>query len=219
MLGFEENDSFTNYYEVLEVAPQATPHEIYQGYLKIKKAYSLRNLEIFKSFSFEEIQQLLILVEEAYATIGNKETREIYDARFFQLYPHLKTSLSHLDFKDDDKKPVERPTSDLPSGFAKTPMSVYELDEAFESLIAGQDYYDGVFLGKIRKYKKVKLEDFSQQTCISIRHLYAIEDNNYTALPAQVFVRGYINQYCKILGLDADKVISSFMKLYTNGRQ
>ena len=54
----------------------------------------------------------------------------------------------------------------------------------------------------MRKYKKVKLEDFSQQTCISIRYLYAIENNNYNALPAAVFVRGYIHQYCKTLNLD-----------------
>jgi len=214
----ETTDALTNYYEILEVSPQASEHEIHQAYVSIKKAYSLRNPDIFKNFSFDELQQLLIVIEEAYATVGNKDTREIYDAKFFVSYPNLKTQLGTVQFMEDEIA-AEPTSSTLPEGYAKTSLSIYEVDESFEALVHSQEYYDGIFLGKIRKYKRVKLEDFSQHTCISIKYLYAIEDNNYNALPAAVFTRGYINQYCKLLGLPADKVITSFMKLFANGRE
>lgn len=215
----EQTSDLTNYYEILEVPPQASEHEIHQAYINIKKAYSLRNPHIFKSFSFDELQQLLIMIEEAYATVGNNETREIYNAKFFEVYPQFKGQTSQLQFVESDDKIAEPAGSSVPQGYAKTALSVYEVDESFEALMHNQEFIDGISLGKIRKYKRVKLEDFSQHTCISIKYLYAIEDNNYSALPAPVFVRGYINQYCKLLDLPAEKVITSFMKLYSNGRE
>lgn len=218
----EQTDALTNYYEILEVSPQASEHEIHQAYVNVKKAYSLRNPDIFKNFSFDELQQLLIVIEEAYSTVGNKDTREIYDAKLFSVYPNLKTQLGSMQFVEENLSPEKSTPSagtTLPEGYAKTPLSIYEVDESFEALAHSQEFYDGIFLGKIRKYKRVKLEDFSQFTCISIKYLYAIEDNNYNALPAGVFTRGYINQYCKLLDLPAEKVITSFMKLYANGRE
>ncbi len=236
-------DHFINYYDILEVDPQATSFEVYQAYLKVKKAYSLRDPQMFKNFSFDEIQELLTLIEEAYSTIGNDETRTIYDAHFFKIHPHLKSKIGVMDFQETAPSvsvrvlapvenvthvpmvaaaplPVSVPTtSPAPAGFGKTPLSSYEVDETFEAQILNQDFFDGVFLGKVRKYKKLKLEDMSQKTCISLKYLYAIEDNNYQALPAAVFTRGYIIQYCKMLGLDADKVVNTFMKLFQNGRE
>lgn len=209
-----------NYYEILEVSPQASADEIYDAYSRVKQTYSPRNPELFKTFNIEELQQLLVLIEEAYSTIGNEKTRKIYDKKLFAAYPELEVKLPSLDFKED--KPVEESKATpkpLPSGHAKTPLSIYPIDDAFEALIESQEFYDGNFLARVRKYKRVKLEDFSQYTCIAVKYLYAIENNNYTALPARVFTQGYIQQYCKVLGLDAKKIIPSFMTLYQNARE
>lgn len=233
------DSTLINYYEILDVSPKASAAEIYQAYLRMKKAYSLRNPELFRSFSLDEIQQLLLYIEEAYATIGNSQSRQLYDSRFFTLPSAQDLPAEELDanFAEEiesipalpvvavsapvpsttQQTPV--PLSALPQGYASTSTTIYEVDPTFEALVEGQQFFDGIFLSKVRKYKKVKLEDFSQQTCISIRYLYAIENNNYNALPAPVFVRGYIHQYCKTLNLDAEKVIPSFMKLYANGRE
>lgn len=241
-MGPTSTEHFINFYDILEVDPRATSFEVYQAYLKIKKTYSLRDPQMFKNFTFDEIQDLLSMIEEAYSTIGNEETRLVYDAQFFKVYPHLKSKIGSVEFMESEKTlfaaPTEGPLSaatmstaaaepvvalqkniPLPAGLGKTPLSSYEVDESFEAQIQTQEFFDGVFLGKIRKYKKVKIEDLSQKTCISLKYLYAIEDNNYNALPTTVFTRGYIVQYCKILGLDADKVLTTFMKLYQNGRQ
>jgi DnaJ-class molecular chaperone len=215
-------DQFFNYYEILEVDPKASSQDIYHAYARIKKTYSLRNPDIFKSFTFDELQELLVVIEEAFATIGNKDTRDIYDQKFTKIFPDFK--LQNLDFVVNEKEqvqdaPSEVPTDLIPMGFSKTALSTYKIDDTLESLIAHQEFFDGAFLGKIRKYKNVNLEDLSKNTCISMKYLYALEDNNYSALPAGVFTRGYVNQYCKILNLDADRVIPSFMKLFNNERK
>lgn len=255
-------DHFINFYDILEVDPKASSFEVYQAYLKVKKTYSLRDPQMFKNFTFDEIQELLTMIEEAYSTIGNDETRVVYDAQFFKIYPHLRSKIGTVDFEDSprtalasfppgrssgasfvsshsDSRSVspssiisdsttqnsnavtssQAPLHLVPSGIGKTSLSSYEIDEPFEAQISTQEFFDGVFLGKIRKYKKVKIEDFSQKTCISQKYLYAIEDNNYNALPAPVFTRGYVVQYCKFLDLDANKVVPTFMKLYQNGRE
>ncbi|MCB9072474.1 MAG: helix-turn-helix domain-containing protein [Bdellovibrionaceae bacterium] len=221
-------DPFFNYYEILEVEKTASLHEIYQAYARIKKTYSLRNPDIFKNFTFDELQELLVLIEEAYATIGNKDTREIYDQKFSKIFPDYTVHKTHF---IEDSTPVKTVEDDhaassstlqadlIPSGYANTPLSSYKVDETFERLISHQDFFDGTFLGKIRKYKNVSLEDLSKYSCISMKYLYALEDNNYSALPAGVFTRGYVSQYCKVLSLDCDKVIPSFMKLFNNERK
>ncbi len=216
-------DQFFNYYEILEVEPKASHQDIYQAYARIKKTYSLRNPDIFKSFTFDELQELLVVIEEAYSTIGNKDTREIYDRKFTKMFPDFQ--LEKMDFvanetaSEDNEiaKPV--PADLIPVGFGKTSLSTYKVDDTLESLIAHQEFFDGAFIGKIRRYKNVPLEDLSKNTCISVKYLKALEDNNYNALPAGVFTRGYVNQYCKILGLDPDRVIPSFMKLFNNERK
>jgi curved DNA-binding protein CbpA len=241
-MGIASTEHFINFYDILEVDPRATSFEVYQAYLKVKKTYSLRDPQMFKNFTFDEIQELLTMIEEAYSTIGNEETRVVYDAQFFKIYPHLKSKIGVMDFAEPENESAteETPVSaatvstasltpqetvsvpvkgTIPIGLGTTSLSAFEIDESFEAQIQTQEFFDGVFLGKIRKYKKVKIEDLSQKTCISLKYLYAIEDNNYNALPAPVFTRGYILQYCKILGLDADKVATTFMKLYHNGRE
>lgn len=223
-------DQFFNYYEILEVDPKATSQEIYQAYARIKKTYSLRNPDIFKSFTFDELQELLVVVEEAFATVGNKDTRDIYDQQYAKIYPDFQ--MPNMDFvapekvektekkiEKLDESPATVPSDLIPAGFSKTSLSTYKVDDTLESLIAHQEFFDGTFLGKIRRYKNVNLEDLSKNTCISMKYLYALEDNNYNALPAAVFTRGYVNQYCKILNLDADRVIPSFMKLFNNERK
>lgn len=217
-----ETDQFFNYYEILEVDPKASNQDIYQAYARIKKTYSLRNPDIFKSFTFDELQELLVVVEEAFATIGNKDTRDIYDQQFVKIFPNFQ--MEKMDFVSseeevEDTTPAPVSPDLIPLGFAKTSMSTYKVDDTLESLIAHQEFFDGAFIGKIRRYKNVNLEELSKLTCISMKYLYALEDNNYNALPAAVFTRGYVNQYCKILNLDPNRVIPSFMKLFNNERK
>ena len=196
-----------DYYQILEVTPQADQEEIYSAYQKAQATYSLSNPEIFKIFSQEEAVAWMDLIEEAYSVIGSPNSRRIYDRDHLSALPSMELS--------DTEATIEEP-DEPQEGFARTKVSEYRIQETMENAIEKQEVFDGLFLKKIREYKNIDLTDFSKHTCIAIRHLYAIENNNFSVLPAAVFVRGYIIQYCRILSLDEKKVVSSFMSLLNN---
>lgn len=60
----------------------------------------------------------------------------------------------------------------------------------------------GEYLKREREMRGVALEDISHTTKIRVGLLSAIEKNDFDALPAAPFVKGFIQAYCKYLGLD-----------------
>jgi curved DNA-binding protein CbpA len=213
-MGLERID----YYAILEVARNATQSDIYSAYQKAHQTFSLKNPDLYKVFSPEEAHAWLELVEEAYSVIGSPNSRRQYDIEYEGLF---QANLPKASFTDEsseaDKLKLKKPEKEsLPEGYAETKISQYPISPRMEEAIKNQDVFDGLFLKKIREYKKIELADFSEITCIAIRHLYAIENNNFSVLPAPVFVRGYIIQYCRILSLDESTVVPSFMSFLKN---
>lgn len=203
-----------NYYDVLEVSPESTQDKIYEAYKLAKETYSLSNPSIFNTFSETEAIEWINIIEEAYSIIGHPNTRRVYDLELQNLFTK---DLPSLNLENSAPQVSSPKTVTIPEGFATTAISQYETNKNIEELIKTQELFDGLFLKKIREYKNIDLTDFSKHTCIAIRHLYAIENNNFSVLPAAVFVRGYIIQYCRVLELDQAKVVTSFMSLLKNG--
>ena len=203
-----------NYYEVLDVSPQASQDVIYHAYKQAKKTFSLSNSGLLNVFTKREIYQWLDTIEEAYSVIGHPNSRRVYDGKLNSLFSNDSKKLDFVD-KNFEKTDGEQPGS--AKNFAYTRISRYKVRKDMEKIISTQDHFDGFFLKKVREYKNIKLPDFSEITCITINYLKAIESNDYLNLPASVFVRGYIVQYCHILGLDESKVVPSYMSLLKNG--
>ena len=200
-----------NYYEVLDVPSQAPQSDIYGAYIKAKETYSTANPNIFNIFSEEEAYAWLEVIEEAYSIVGHPNTRRIYDQEIQFSDGAPTDGINAESLANNQSENI-----DVPDGHGKTSISIYPVDPNIEELIEKQDIFDGLFLKKIRTYKNINLQDFSKLTCIAIRHLYAIENNNFSVLPAAVFVRGYVVQYCRLLDLSEKKVVPSFMSLLNN---
>lgn len=60
----------------------------------------------------------------------------------------------------------------------------------------------GEYLKREREQRAVSLEDISNTTKIRVGLLTAIERNDFDDLPATPFVKGFIQAYCRYLGLD-----------------
>ncbi|RME14918.1 MAG: hypothetical protein D6797_07745 [Bdellovibrio sp.] len=75
----------------------------------------------------------------------------------------------------------------------------------------------GQSLKAFRQKKGLSLDDISEATCIKKKYLIAIEEENFQALPAPVFVRGYIKHIAQYLGFQSPQnVVSSFMQKMKN---
>ncbi len=69
----------------------------------------------------------------------------------------------------------------------------------------------GSWLRRQREAREIGLRDISSASKISIRYLEALEEDRFEVLPASVFVRGFLREYAKIVGLDPDEVVNSYL--------
>ena len=66
-----------------------------------------------------------------------------------------------------------------------------------------------------RKSKSKSLEDISRDTNISKQYLEALEEDNYDILPGSAYVRGFLSNYARCVGLDPKAVVKQYNKLAT----
>jgi curved DNA-binding protein CbpA len=111
----------------------------------------------------------------------------------------------------------EATKSSLPPGTGRTSLSTYKLDENFETEVGGCEDFNGALIQKIRLYKNISVDKMSEATRISRTYLMAVETGDFKALPAAVFVRGFVVQIARVLGLDENKVAASYMKHFKAG--
>lgn len=250
------SNNVTNYYEILEVTPDAPSHEIHRAYQRARETYSQDNPALYSMFSPEEARELLRLIEEAFAVLSNVGLRRSYDESLSrgeaspiiqpmdtppatksapaaaQANPMAQVKSEHQalpDFgapaaaKSDSTaegftvRKSDKPKQELPPGTARTPVSTYKLDSAFEAEISAASEFDGPLLQKIRTYKNISLDRMSEATRISRPYLTAVETDDYRSLPAAVFVRGFVVQVARNLSLDETKVANSYMKRFKAG--
>jgi DnaJ-class molecular chaperone len=205
-----------NYYEILEVPQNATQHEIAIAYEKAKRTYSPQNPALYTIFSAEEAQLFRKMLDEAFTVLGNQTYRNIYEKRM-QAKSFSETELTAESIKaastelftEEQKKP-EAPVS----------TDTYTIEPEFEKEIAEKTTWTGEDLKKVREYKKISVEMMQAKTKINPWYIIAIENFDVANLPAPVFVRGYLIQMARMMGLKdllvADSYMHSFRKKIEN---
>lgn len=68
----------------------------------------------------------------------------------------------------------------------------------------------GEELRREREIRGISLKEIADATKISKRFLEAIERNDHRTLPAPVFTRGFVREYAKYLGLNADEIVNRY---------
>jgi len=68
----------------------------------------------------------------------------------------------------------------------------------------------GAYLRELRQRRGVSLEEIARTTRVAQRYLEAIEDDTLDALPAPVFIRGFIRAYCQALGESPEAALAAY---------
>jgi cytoskeleton protein RodZ len=71
----------------------------------------------------------------------------------------------------------------------------------------------GSYLREMRSAKGMSLEDVSRATRVGKAHLEALEAEELSALPAPVFVKGFIRAYCEFLQANAAEALGRYQAL------
>lgn len=214
-----------NYYEVLEVETNATPGQIENAYVRARNAYSGDSVALYSLMTREECNNILGQIEEAYSVLGFPEKRREYDrlrgfnkTAIAQVYD-LDTTARANPVKDNKPEPVQY--EDFGSNLIEAKVSKitaqkkfgldYEENSEMDARIRDCSEFNGKFLKEVREYKNVPMERMAEMTRISKTHLIAMENEEVSKLPADVYVRGYVYQYAKVLKLNPDQVATSYM--------
>ena len=202
-----------NYYEMLDLKPEATFFEIRHAYNAALQTYQTDSLISYSFFSPEERKAILDLLEKAYLTLINEKERQDYDNELIRLgiikeavkKPMVKTPVSVFDINREQGKPGAAKN-------AAAELRVKVAQNKFIGEILSQQELSGADLQKIRNELAVPLEQIAQETKIRIDSLLNIEGNNIEALPAAVFLKGFIKAYLKCLCLEpVDEICIRYM--------
>ncbi len=202
-----------NYYEMLDLKPDATLFEIRHAYNAALQLYQTDSLISYSFFAPEERKAILDLLEKAYLTLINEKKRQDYDNELIRLgvldetakKPAVKTPVSVFDINRAQGKtgPVKNATVALRA-------KVIE-NQVISEILSRQEV-SGPDLQMIRKELSVPLEHIAQETKIRIDYLHGIEGDDVQALPATVFLKGFIKAYLKCLCLEpVDEICRRYM--------
>jgi len=68
----------------------------------------------------------------------------------------------------------------------------------------------GQYFSHARQEKGWTLDQAAAKTRIQLQYLKAVEEDNYTLLPEEVFAKGFVRSYARMLGLDEMEVMHRF---------
>lgn len=77
----------------------------------------------------------------------------------------------------------------------------------------------GAWLRTQREARGVTIDAIAETSKISRRYLESLETDRFDALPAPVFVRGFLREYSRIVGLDADEVANFYLHARPSTRE
>jgi DnaJ-class molecular chaperone len=202
-----------NYYEMLDLSPDAAFTEIRHAYNAALLVYQTDSLISYSFFSQDERKEILSLLEKAYLTLINEKERQDYDNELIRL-----GVINQAVKRMPGRKPVsifdinreQGKAGAIKNASAELRAKVTE-NKIIGEIISRQEI-SGADLKKIRNELAVPLEHIAQETKIRIDYLRSIEENKVDALPAVVFLKGFIKSYLKCLCLEpVDEICTRYM--------
>jgi len=210
-----------NFYELLEISPQATSQEIHKAYERIRRVYDPNSIALYSLFTSEETAAIHQRIEEAYRTLVYEDNRKKYDAMLrsrnelpeappppspapkFQPRP-IQTSPTALqeDHYADSGSGAMPQTAQRPGQGEISPVSPFVAE------------FTGPVIKLLREQRGLSVREIAEMTKVSVRYLEFIEEENFKKLPARAYIRGFLMLYAKALGYDIERMSSDYLKRY-----
>jgi flagellar biosynthesis protein FlhG len=176
-------------YAVLGLEPRASSEQVERAYRFCLELYGEGALATYSLLDPEEAEAQRTRVREAYEVLADEQRRQAYDSARGYL-------------------PPEQP---VPPFLAPAPRA---LDEpALPEVLTGAE------LRRIREARGVSLRHIASVTKIGLRFLEYIEEDRFALLPAPVYLRGFLYEYARLVGIDARRTADAYMsRLSSAGR-
>lgn len=193
------------YYDLLEVSPSATRAEIGDAYQRAHATFAPDSLATYMLYTPEEAQAVSARVEAAFRVLGDANERARYDQRLGEGTASAGPPVPAY---------VE-PAPDGMTGPEAEAVDVTGAAQRVEDILAAAPQCDGPTIQRLREARDVTLGQINLITKISLSNLRFIEADDLDALPAPVYLRGFLKQIAQQLDVDVDWLISGYMNRIT----
>lgn len=177
-----------SHHDLLEVERGATDEEVRRAYKRCRELYAHDSLVCYGLLEPHEIETLRARLDEAFDVLLDPARRRPYELSIFPPGTEPKPAPVEPDFD--------------PEGVSALPD------------ITPDTVFTGALLRQVREAHRVSLRDVSQKTKIGLIYLRAIEEDDFTKLPALVYCSGFVSEYAKYLKLDAQQVSRTYTRRY-----
>lgn len=203
-----KNYTTQNYYELLEVSPDATSEEITKAYQNAQEAFNEDSVAIYSLFdSQEDRTALLTRIQDAYRTLSNGRTRREYDRQ-----------LAEDGFVPDQRhlEPVAQPEEEEPVMMARpkvehAPLAPLSRDEGQPLEVEEGVPLYGRDLVALRESRSISLEKIAERTRVNAEILSALESDDHSRLPAMVYVKGFLKAYARALKVNPEILSQAYL--------
>ncbi|MGE0546888.1 MAG: helix-turn-helix domain-containing protein [Kofleriaceae bacterium] len=191
-----------SHYELLEVPPTASFEDIRRANRRIRDVYGTESIAISGLYDAASLEAAHRRLDLAYTTLMDAAKRKEYD---FELFP------------DGVPMPVVPPApTDVPPPAVKEDEIIAVRPPMPD--ISNHTEFSGALLRQIREAVGVELREISERSKIGMPYLHALEGELFAKLPAPVYVRGFLGEYARALGLDAERVKQTYLARYRAAR-
>jgi flagellar biosynthesis protein FlhG len=177
-----------SHHDLLEVERGATDEEVRRAYKRCRDLYAHDSLVCYGLLEPHEIETLRARLDEAFDVLLDPARRRPYELSIFPPGSEPKPAPIEPDFDPEGSQSLPDITPDT--------------------------VFTGAILRQVREAHRVALRDVSQKTKIGLMYLRAIEEDDFTKLPALVYCSGFVSEYAKCLKLDAQQVSRTYVRRY-----
>ena len=194
-----------SHYELLEVPPTASFEDIRRANRRIRDVYGAESIAISGLYDPASLEAVHRRLDLAYTTLMDAAKRKDYDLELFPDGVPMPVSAPHA----SDITPSKSPTNDSGTlAIVRPPMPE----------ITPRTEFSGPLLRQIREAVGVELREIAERSKIGMAYLQALEAEVFAKLPAPVYVRGFLAEYARALGLDAERVKQTYLDRYRAAR-
>jgi flagellar biosynthesis protein FlhG len=186
-------------YDMLLTHPAAGDEELRKAYKRQREIFQPASLPLCSLMAESALDVERARIEEAHDTLLDPVKRRAYDLSTF---PERQLERSPPNPADNAALDAERAL----------------MREELAHEIGPNTPFSGGLLRKVREANGIELDDISRHTKISLVQLRAIEEEDFAALPATVYLRGFVQEIAKFMRLDPTQVARTYLRRYGEWR-
>lgn len=183
-----------SHYESLGLPREATAEQVEKAYHFFASMYDEEALATYSLLDVEEQRAARARVRQAYEVLRDPVQRQLYDRSLAE------ASTGRAE-----------PARPAPAEAVPPPVEARAPEPAAASRFLPEPV-TGESLKRAREERRVSLREIATVTKIGVRFLEYIEADRHGDLPAPVYIRGFVHEYARYLGLDPKSTADAYLK-------